>query len=330
MVGVPLRAWAVAVLACLAASLLAWAVPLLWYRARQRRYRREVEANLARLISAPGLKAAVEGGGVLRNPGRTKGWLPERAHGWAHFRAVEDLISQAAMDWSLEKYLVRSLAAAAACGMLALLASRSPVVAVGAFSLGALLPYLYLRRQRARRIAAFEEHFPEALDLLGRALRAGHPIATGLRMVAEEFPDPLSAEFRLAFEGQRYGLAFDDSLRQMARRIPIADVQIFTMAVLIQREIGGNLSEILDNLAQVIRQRFSLRRELRTYTAQGRMSGYVLAMLPIGLGGLLYLINREDMLAFIQDPLGRTMVTTAALMQVMGFLWIRRITNIEL
>jgi len=319
-----------AALASVAAGLLAFALPLVWERSKERRYRRLVAANLERLTSAPSGSPAMLVGGMLRAPTRGQGWLPESVRRWAHFRAVDDLLAQAALPWTVDAYVARAVVTAVSAGVLAGFLTRGSLAASAAFAGGALLPYLFVRRKRTRRMEAFEEHFPEALDLLSRALKAGHPIATGLRMVADEFPDPLSTEFRLAFEGQRYGLAFDDSIRELARRVPLADVQIFAMAVLIQREIGGNLSEILENLARMIRQRFSIRRELRTYTAQGRLSGYVLALLPLALGAFLFVVNRESMVAFVGAPLGRMMVTTAAVMQLVGFIWIRRITHIEL
>jgi tight adherence protein B len=331
MVGfAPALSVATAVLASLAAGLLAFTLPLVWERAKERRYRRLVAANLERLTSAPSVSRANGASGMLRAASRGEGWLPNGMRRWSHFRAIEDLLAQAALSWTVDSYVARGLIAATSSAVLAALLTRSTLATAAAFAMGALFPYLSLRRKRAKRMAAFEEHFPEALDLLARALKAGHPVATGLRMVADEFPDPLSTEFRLTFEGHRYGLAFDDSIRELSRRVPLVDVQIFSMAVLIQQEIGGNLSEILENLASIIRQRFSIRRELRTYTAQGRLSGYVLALLPLGLGAFLFVVNRESMLAFVNAPLGRMMITTAAIMQVIGFLWIRRITHIEL
>ena len=126
----------------------------------------------------------------------------------------------------------------------------------------------------------FEEMLPEAIDLLGRAIRAGHPLSAGLKMVADETTEPIASEFRRTFEEQRFGLPFEDALLAMADRVSLIDVRILTTAILIQREVGGNLAEVLDNLANVIRVRFTIRRQLRVYTAQGRFSGYVLAAAP--------------------------------------------------
>ena len=146
--------------------------------------------------------------------------------------------------------------------------------------LGASVPFLILMRKRTVRIRRFEEQFPEALDLLSRAIKAGHAFQTAMGMVADEGAEPMGPEFRKAFEEQNYGLPLKDALNNMAIRMPLIDVRFFATAVLIQRETGGNLSEILDNLAYVVRERFKILRQVRVYTAHGRMTGYVLLALP--------------------------------------------------
>ena len=170
--------------------------------------------------------------------------------------------------------------------------------------LGALLPYVHMRRKRSARLRAIEAQLPESIDLLGRAIRAGHPLSSGLKMVADEVQEPIAGEFRRAFEEQRFGLPFEDALLAMADRITLVDVRILVTAILIQREVGGNLAEVLDNLASVIRARFVIRRQLRTYTAQGRISGYVLAVLPIAVGTIIYLLNPGYMVVLFTDPHG--------------------------
>ncbi len=149
--------------------------------------------------------------------------------------------------------------------------------AIIAAAVGGLAPYIFLRRKRSRRFYQFEEQLPDAIDMLGRAIRAGHPLSSGLKMVADEAKEPVAGEFRRTHEEHRFGLAFEDAMLAMADRVGIVDVRILVTAILIQREVGGNLAEVLDNLASVIRARFTIRRQLRVYTAQGRFSGYVLA-----------------------------------------------------
>ncbi len=193
-----------------------------------------------------------------------------------------------------------------------------------------LAPWGWVRFKANRRLNAFEEMLPEALDLLARAIRAGHPIASGIKIVADEAPQPVAGEFQRAFEEQRFGLPFEDSMVALATRMPLVDLRMLVTALLIQREVGGNLAEVLDNLGDVIRQRFIVRRQLRTYTAQGRLSGYVLAALPIFVGGAIFFINPEYGRLLFHHPLGKLLLGMAITMQLMGFFWIRRIVDIEI
>jgi tight adherence protein B len=196
--------------------------------------------------------------------------------------------------------------------------------------IGGAFPYLIVRRRRTKRMYAFEEMLPEAIDLLGRAIRAGHPLSAGLKMVADETTEPIQGEFRRTHEENRFGLPFEDALLAMADRVNIVDVRILTTAILIQREVGGNLAEVLDNLANVIRVRFTIRRQLRVYTAQGRFSGYVLAILPIAVGCAIYSLNPPYIRLLFTDPIGKLMLMTAVIFQIIGFLWIRKIVDIEI
>jgi tight adherence protein B len=189
--------------------------------------------------------------------------------------------------------------------------------------------YLYLRAVGQRRLNAFEESFPEAVDLIARALRAGHALTASLGMIAEEVPDPVGSEFRLLYDQQNYGLPVPQVLKAFADRMPLGDVRLFVTAVLTQRETGGNLAEILDNLASVTRDRFRVRRQLRVLTAQGRMTGWILAMFPLVLAGVLWIVNPSHMRAFLQDPLGVRMLQVAAALQVVGTVMIRRIVSVE-
>src|SRR5262249_45864764 len=149
------------------------------------------------------------------------------------------------------------------------------------------IPFLVVVFQRRRRLRKFEEYFPEALDLLGRAVRAGHAFTTGLEMISKECPEPLAGEFRTAFEEQNFGLPLRDALLNLAERIPIVDVQFFVTALLIQKETGGNLAEILDGLSRVIRDRFRIYREVRVRTAQGRLTAGILIALPLFMMAIL-------------------------------------------
>ena len=195
--------------------------------------------------------------------------------------------------------------------------------------IGAALPFLVLKVKRTRRMRTFEEQFPEGLDLIARALKAGHAFATGLKMVADEMPEPVGPEFRKTFDEQNFGLPLKDSLDNMTHRIPLIDVRFFATAVLIQRETGGNLSEILENLAHVVRERFKILRQVRVYTAHGRFTGYVLLALPAVLCVAMSFINPEHMNLLFREPMGQMMLMGALGMQTVGYLWIKQVIKIE-
>jgi tight adherence protein B len=183
--------------------------------------------------------------------------------------------------------------------------------------------------KRSVRFKRFEEQFPEALDLLARAIRAGHAFQTAMGMVADEMPDPVGPEFKKTFERQNFGLPLRDALNELSERLSILDVRFFVTAVLIQRETGGNLAEILDNLAHVIRERFKIRRQIRVHTAHGRFTGYVLLALPAALGIALYFINPDHMNLLFREHMGQMMLLASIVMQIVGFLWIRKVIKIE-
>lgn len=199
---------------------------------------------------------------------------------------------------------------------------------LAALAMGAL-PYLVLHIMRARRLNRFEEQFPEAVDLISRTLRAGHALATGLRMVAEEIPEPTATEFRLLHDQQNYGLPLNDGLRLFAQRIPLIDARFFVTAVLTQREAGGNLAEVLDNLSAVIRERFKIKRQLRVISAHGRLTGMVLAALPPTLGLFLLIRMPEHFSILFEEPAGIRMIIVAVCLQLLGAFMIYRITKVD-
>jgi len=203
------------------------------------------------------------------------------------------------------------------------------VVALAAAPLFASIPFTFVRWKRTRRFGMFEEQFPEAIELMARALRAGHAFQTGIQMVADEIPSPVGAEFKLLYDRQNFGMPLSDALKGMAERVPILDARFFTTAVLTQRETGGNLSEILDNLAAVIRDRFKVKRQVRAVTAHGRITGWILAGLPPVLALILTMVSPEHMKPMITDPLGIKMIAVGGTMQVIGSLIIRKLVNIR-
>ena len=226
--------------------------------------------------------------------------------------------------------LIMSLALGGVCGFMGFVFVGGKMWAAGiGFALGLCIMPLYIKQKRSSRLYKFEEFFPEALDLLSRGIRAGHAFSAGMKMVADELGEPVGPEFRKAFDEQNFGLPLKESLNNLCLRVPILDVRFFSTAVLIQRDTGGNLSEILDNLAAVVRERFKIRRQVRVHTAHGRFTGYVLMALPAFLALALSFINPEHMNRLFEERLGQMMIVVSIVMQGIGFIWIRQVIKIE-
>lgn len=268
--------------------------------------------------------------GLLKAPAASEGFLGPLAARMPSLRDIAALLEQGRTRWSLTTFVILTFGLAAALGLMVLAAGGNLVVASIAALVGASLPYGIASRRATMRLRRFEEQLPDAIDLIGRAIRAGHPLSAGLKMVTEETGDPVADEFRRVFEQQRFGLPFEETMYDLADRVPIVDTRILVTAILVQREVGGNLAEVLDNLAYVIRERFKLRRQLRVITAQGRLSGYILALLPIAVGFAIFLLNRPYVMILFEHPTGRFFLTSAIVLQIMGYLWIRRIVDIEI
>jgi tight adherence protein B len=190
-------------------------------------------------------------------------------------------------------------------------------------------PLAYIGYKRKKRLEKFEEHFPEALDLLGRAVRAGHAFTTGLEMIATEADDPIGGEFRTTFEEQNFGLPLRDTLMNLSDRVPLIDVRFFVTSLMIQRETGGNLAEILDGLSKVIRDRFRIHRDIKTRTAQGKLTALILIAIPPLMMVLLTMLNPEYMQTLTLDPAGPTILAIAGTLQVIGSAILWRIIHID-
>ncbi len=195
--------------------------------------------------------------------------------------------------------------------------------------LGAFLPYSYVSYRRGKRFQKFEELFPEAIDTLARAVRAGHAFTTALELIANEIAEPIASEFRKLFEEQKFGLPVRDALINLTERVPLVDVKFFVTAVMLQRETGGNLAEILDNLSYVIRERFKILRQVRVYTAQGRLTMLLLMALPPIIVVAMLLISPMFIRPLFTDPLGHIFVVGAIAMQTFGYFVIRRVIRIQ-
>ena len=241
------------------------------------------------------------------------------------------LLETAALRWGPAGLLHRSLGFFFAGFALATLGTSNtlPLLAIAAGAACAYLPVMYARRIARQRIIAFEEQFPDCLEFLSRSMRAGHAFSVALEMAHREFRDPLASEFRRAFEEQKMGQSLDIVLRKLAQRIPSPDAQFFVSAVLMQKRTGGNLAELLDKLAQIIRERFKLRARIRTVSAQGLMSGRILSSIPMAVAALMFVMNPTYARFFVVDPMGHTLLAAGLCLQVMGYLIIRKIVTIE-
>jgi tight adherence protein B len=242
---------------------------------------------------------------------------------------IQRLIDRSGMNLTVGALLLMCLCAAVAGYLLVQTLSRLPLAALVIGLVCAFLPLWFVNFMAKRRVGKFEEQFPEAIDLLARALRAGHAFTTGLSMVAEEMPEPVGTEFRLAYDRQNFGMPMAEALKSLGDRVPLLDARFFVTAVLTQREAGGNLAEVLDNLASVIRDRFKVKRQVRVITAHARITGWVLALLPPCLGVALTVLSPNHMSLLWTDPIGIKMMVVAIVLQVVGTLLIRKLVDVE-
>lgn len=295
------------------------------------RLRRRVQDRLQQIgLPGEGGQDQTAAGDLIKT--RPAGPLPtvDRVAGrtWRGFK-VERWIQQSGAKMSISAVLLTSFGSGSGIALLAWMLVGQGGIAFAAGVAGLVVPVLVLRKRRRDRLHKFEERFPEALDLISRALRAGHAFSAGLKMAADELDDPVGPEFRETFDEQNFGLPLKDALNHLSDRVPILDVRFFATAVLIQRETGGNLSEILDNLAHVVRERFKILREVQVHTAHGRLTGYVLGALPAVLVVALLFINPDQVNLLFRERMGQMMLTAAIVLQIIGYVWIKQVVKIE-
>jgi tight adherence protein B len=247
----------------------------------------------------------------------------------ARVNRLQRLLNQADSQMRAGKFLLVSAFMAAMTGTLTFVFTRLTMFALMAAAFGVVIPYFYFSWMRSRRFHTFEAKFPEAIDLLARATRAGHTFSTALELIGSELAEPVSGEFRKLYEEQNFGMPVKDALLNLAERMPLIDVKFFATTIMLQRETGGNLAEILDKLSYVIRERFKILRQLRVYTAQGRLTMAILMALPPGLLCLLFFVNRDFLSPLFNDPIGHMFIAMAIVMQTIGFFIIRKIIHIK-
>lgn len=242
---------------------------------------------------------------------------------------LQRFLSQADMKMRAGKFLLISIFTGALFAFVTITWTSSVISGVIIGVLGGGIPFGYVSFRRTQRFHKFEELFPEAIELLARAVRAGHAFTTALELIGNELNEPVSGEFRKLFEEQKFGLPVRDALLNLADRIPIIDVKFFVTAVMLQRETGGNLAEILDNLSYVIRERFKILRQVRVYTAQGRLTMMILMGLPPLLIVLLLFVSPTFIRVLFTDPIGHLLLVIGIVLQTIGFFLIRKIIHIQ-
>jgi tight adherence protein B len=243
---------------------------------------------------------------------------------------LDKLLQQSGSTWSVTVFVVITLIVGVGAFVLV---SFVPLLhwafcALTAVAAGAL-PLLYILRKRHKRMQQIEQQLPDALDLISRALKAGHAFPSGLQMVSEEAKDPIAGEFRIVHDEVNFGVAVPTALMNLANRVPSTDMRYFIIAVLIQRETGGNLTELLGNISTLIRERLKLLGKVRVLSAEGRLSAWILCALPFVLAGVINLIHPKFMAVLWTDPMGLKMIYAALVMMVLGALWMRKIIRIR-
>ncbi len=242
---------------------------------------------------------------------------------------VRNLFIQADSPITVNTFLGIS-AGCALLGVVGAVIARSPVplYPVVALLFGSF-PLMWLWWRRRSRFKKFAKQLPDALELVGRALRSGHSLASGMHVVVQEMPSPIAAEFGNVYESQNLGIPIEQAMKDMLKRMPNLDLKFFVTAVVIQRQTGGDLAEILDKISHIIRERFKILGQVQALTGEGRISGVVLMALPIVLFFVVYHLNPDYVMLLFTDPLGRKMIAVAAVLQVMGAVCIKKIVNIK-
>lgn len=266
-----------------------------------------------------------------RNPGDSSS-LEQLFKSLDIVRRADNMIQQAALSWSTTR-LFRTMAVMAMPGLLLGILFpvliNAPITGLVFGATGAALPYLFVRRLRNKRMAKLEAQLPDAMDFLSRSMRAGHAFVISLGMVGEDLPDPLGQEFRTLYNEQNLGASMNSAFDNLNRRVPLLDMRFFSSAVLLQRQTGGNLSEILGRLSEVIRERFRLRGHVKAVSAHGRMTAGILTALPVVTAVALLLVAPGYLQGMFSDPDGRKLVAGAVLSQVIGNLIIKKIIKIK-
>jgi tight adherence protein B len=247
-----------------------------------------------------------------------------------HMESLGKVIEQSGVSILAHRLVLLALLAAVAAAFVVTTITGNPVLAAMALVAGGAAPFVFVFRKRRARLEKFEEQLPDAVDVMKRALRAGHPFSTCIKLVAEDMDEPISREFEQTFADVNYGNDLRRALLGMLVRVPSSNLMAVVTAVLIQKETGGNLAEIFERIAQVIRSRFRFGRRVRTLSAEGRLSAWILTLVPIVLFGILWITTPSYLPPLLAHPTGQKMIVFAIMMMVLAVFWMRRIIRIDL
>ena len=296
--------------------------------------RKETKRALSRLeqVWAPQSEGAIESTMSLRREEKLSAiaWVDKTLRRLGLADKLRLLLYQADQKWTVGSLLLLSVIAAGIAGGLVQLRTRALLLSLIVAVVAASGPFLYVLWKRSNRFDRMRVYLPEALDLMVAAIRAGHSFSSAMGMAAKESPEPIRKEFRQCFDEQNFGLELRYALKNLAHRVPIHDIRIMVTAVLIQNETGGNLTEILEKVGYLIREDFRLHRQVRVHTAQGRLTGWILSLLPPILGLALYLVNPTAMSLLWTREVGRDMLYGSVVMTTIGALIIRKIIRIRI
>ncbi len=248
----------------------------------------------------------------------------------APLQTLDRMIDKAGLKVDVKLYVFIIVTSAVVFFFLGMFAGRGMFVPFLLAPLGAIMPIIFLNIMKGRRLARFTEQFPDALDMVSRSLRAGHSFTTAMQLVGSELGDPVGTLFKNAYDEQALGVSTREAIAHMTDRIDSIDLRFFVIAINVHREIGGNLGEILERLAKTIRERMTVKRQVRVYSAQARLSGYILAVVPLVLAALFYFTTPGYVEELVESTTGIYSIVFAVAAQIVGFLVIRRIVNIRI
>lgn len=298
-------------------------------------FMRKREVNeMKDLVSGKSTKAKLKtdpsGGSLLKNEKLSpRDLIAQTFLGQNLNQRLRDYIEQAGMDWDPARTLYMSaILGVGGFNLFWYVIPRGQMISPIGAIVGFGIPFFILWNKRTKRMYAFEEQFPDALEFVARAMRTGHAFSVSLEMLYKDFGPPLSDEFKRTFDEQNLGLPLEVALERLGTRVPLLDVRFFVSAVMLQKRTGGNLASLLDNLSYLMKERFKLRGKIRAISAHGRISGLVLSMIPICVAILMFFTNDEYVLFFFDDPDGKIMMAVTIILQLLGFISIRKLTDL--